>query len=177
MSAGREGAAALVIQEHPDRTPGQVSCAHRVCRCAALRFVGGVRAGDGALDVSSPADTTADLRPNDRCSKPPASPILTRSARAPCGGAIRWGAIRWGATLRHPLGAVGVRVRMNENTIEPRSAERAGPQRTRLARLYVALVAIAGAGLLIAGVTQATSQDAIVLGALVLACAAPNCSQ
>lgn len=60
---------------------------------------------------------------------------------------------------------------MNENTIEPRSAERRSSKNAGLLKLYVALVAIAGAGLLIAGITQATSQDAIVLGALVLACA------
>lgn len=64
---------------------------------------------------------------------------------------------------------------MNENTIEHRPAERTPSKNPRknpsLLKLYVALVAMAGAGLLIAGVTQATSQDAIVLGALVLACA------
>ena len=83
------GAAALVIQEHPDWTPGQVKAAlidgaDALPSDSSAAFV----QVDGALGVSSPADTTADLRPSD---------LLLEAAGITDPDAIRWGAIRWGA--------------------------------------------------------------------------------
>ncbi len=83
------GAAALVIQEHPDWTPGQVKAAlmegaDALPTDSSAAFV----QVDGALDVSSPADATADLRPNE---------LLLEAAGITDPDAIRWGAIRWGA--------------------------------------------------------------------------------
>lgn len=83
------GAAALVIQEHPDWTPGQVKVAliqgaDALPSDSSAAFV----QVDGALAVSSPSDTTADLRPNE---------LLLEAAGITDPDAIRWGAIRWGA--------------------------------------------------------------------------------
>lgn len=83
------GAAALVIQAHPDWTPRQVKTALIEGADAppgdsSAAFV----QVDGALDVSNPADFADSLQPNE---------LLLEAAGITDPDAIRWGAIRWGA--------------------------------------------------------------------------------